>query len=258
MGRTGTVVLPSLLHRFVFWAFCFSSFNPSLVQDLSNLPVAFDHWLRVLSKVECGPRPSDGHNIKGIKSQDLARLLVKMIKSCSRIVLALGLAHHPSPTLLDADLEENLTLAQGLAVYSNAEFELAGIPPERCVAWPVWEEEEEDADLVDLEPPVPIQGEREVAPEKTSKVKKRNKISRKRPIPWFDATRPPVFSNALITAPENLMGCLDFFKIPYMIRETSPSRWRRWRPYSYLTGVPSFPPPLIPSNLWRHRLRFVR
>ena len=210
--------------------------------------------------MECGPRPSDGHNIKGIKLEELTRHLVGMIGACSRIVLAVGLAHLPNPTVLDEDLEENLTFAQGLAVHANAEFELAGLPPERCVTWPVWEEEdEEEAGLVYVDAPTPIKGERDgPSSEKTSKVPKRNQLSRKRPDPWFDASRPPVFSFTLITAPENLMGCLDFRKIPYLCREKSPSRWRRWRPYSYLTGVPLFPPPAVPDNLWRHRLRFYR
>ena len=181
--------------------------------------------------------------------------MVGMIGECSRIVLGVGLAHLPKPTVLDVDLEETLALVKGIAVRSGADFELAGVPPERCEAWPAWEEiEEEEVD--DLPPP--IQGDRGGSlSKKTSKVKKRNQISRKRPDPWFDASRPPVFSFTMVTAPENLKGYLNLRKIPYLRLETIPSKWR-WRPYSYLTGVPHFPPPSTDDNLWRHRMRFYR
>ena len=261
--RTGSRTRPSILLRFVSWAFCISSLlvTPTLVQQLGGLPDAFDYWSDTLDKVECGPRPEDSFNIRGVTAQNLASRCVKMIKSCSRVVLALGLGHDPSlrEQEREASLRDTLAVARGLATYTNADFQLAGAPPDMVVEWPSLPDEEEDGEgvqIADLESAL-IQGARLVGASRTTRVRKRGNLARKRQDPWFCATRPPALSNLMFTAPENLQGTLIFIKLPYLWHEQGPSEWKKWRSYSYLTPVPTFSPPAEP-NLWDHRARYFR
>ena len=243
---------------------CFQSSSYNYYsQQLGDLPAVFARWTDALDKIECGPNLDDPFNLRGITARDLASNCVRMIKSTSRVVIALGLGHDPSLRELqpDADLIDVLAVARGLATYTNAEFQLAGAPPDMFVDWPCWASEEEgDADgvpLAELEAAL-IQGERSVGASRMTRGKKRGCLKgKKRKDPWFCATRPPALSNLMFSAPENLQGTLILPLVPYLWHEQGPSGWRKWRQYAYLTPVPTFSPPDVP-NLWEYRARFFR
>ena len=210
-----------------------------------------------MAKVKCGPLPADDHNISHVDLEVLTASLVGLAGECTRIVLGLGFVHHEDPTVLEEELEEVLELGTGIAVRADATFELAGVPPERGEEWPAWPE---TGVIKSADRPPRLQGVRgnPVLAKKTSKVQKRNRFKRKRPPPRFDASRPPVYSFAMLTKPENLRGALTFKKIPYMRYEQIPDKWR-WRPYCYLTGVPHFAQASPDTNhFWRHRTRYFR
>ena len=214
-----------------------------------------------MSKVKCGPRFSDGHNLslKNFTVEELVQGLVKLASESCRVILGLGFGHHQIPTVDDEEIEEVFSTAWVTAVTSNAEFVLGGVPPDRVLEWPTWEEIT-DADVDNqgmLRQPI-IQADRGgCLSSRTSKAKGGGKPKiPKRPQPWYDASCPPVFSSDLLALPDNLMGSIDFSKVPYMRNEINPPKWR-WRPYSHLTGVPFFGRRALGCE-WRYRTRYLR
>ena len=197
-----------------------------------------------LAKVQCGPLPSNDHNIVGVDPHVLSASLVSVMNECSRIVSGLGFSYHRPTWPSEVELEETLSLPVAQAVGFRSTFHLEWKRPimaQKYMDYPGYQQP--------TSPPIDPKGDALLHPELAIKHKKKPKVRllRRRAPPEWDAAYPPVNNVEMLTRPETISEPREFLALPNPRFERPLGE--RWRHYCHLHGIPYFSTAkLVPSQ----------
>ena len=233
-------------------------YDPSSLQDCSQILNGVQALGALLANVQCNPKQVDDHNLTNVNLPDFTRALVKTTMEGGRIIACLGYLHHPpgvSRLLTEPDLEEALATARARASCQSATFELNEVPSFKAAVWPPYPETEVMKSRVWRKL---IKGKRPLKRlyRRVKLEAKAPRFLKKRPPPRWCASYPPVSHIYLLTRRDTYRGYYYFTMLPDLQREKRPGPIR-WRHFGLLIGLPSFPQPPEGEALPRIYFRWV-